>query len=202
VAKDNPRRGRRRPVWPPPGWREATSNEVARLALIDLPLKRLDRYEAACRIILGLPKDQRRALAEQILRLIAAARGNLERGHHATWQLTEIERVARKANELVLLPNAGFGQTMRRGGAKGRLLALRGIITPWLVRKPEMDANEVFNRLEEKTVTGTHDVVKEVLRRRNTPRCRTLNCREDYHIHWTHTPGTLRTLGFRRGSTA
>src|SRR5262245_28646790 len=67
-------------------------------ANVEVPLKRLATYEAVCQGILGFPADARRRIAERMLQLIADARGNLERDHRSTWQLVEIERLARKGN--------------------------------------------------------------------------------------------------------
>jgi hypothetical protein len=61
----------------------ADSAPVARLALVDLPLKRLVRYESVCRGFLGAPADPQRAIAEHVLRTIAAGR-QAERVHYAT----------------------------------------------------------------------------------------------------------------------
>ena len=51
-----------------PGWRQISGDEFALLAFIA-------RHEAVCRGILGAPADPRRAISEQMLGLIAGARG-------------------------------------------------------------------------------------------------------------------------------
>jgi hypothetical protein len=85
-----------------------------------------------------------------------------------------------------------------RGGTPGRRQALARVIQPWLRRQSDLNVDEVFNKLEEiHRRHSDHPVVNDVLRRRSDKLCRTLGCKDEYHIHWTSDAGTRRTTGFR-----
>jgi hypothetical protein len=84
-------------------------------------LERLAHYERQTQVILGVPNDPRRRIAERLARLIPVAQGNLEREHPADWQMAEIERLGLAANTLVLGPPATHGGKFHPRRQKGEL---------------------------------------------------------------------------------
>ncbi len=104
------RKTKKPPKATPPGRVFRTNAEIAEwLFRLDRRRKlvRVARREAACAEVLAQPEtDPRRPYVARMQTLLAVARGNLERGQAADWQMAEIEALAGRMNRLVLEPLA------------------------------------------------------------------------------------------------
>jgi hypothetical protein len=89
------RESKQPPKASPPAGRVPRTNNQSACSVLRLDrrrkLARVARGEAACVEILAQPEtDPRRPYVARMQTLLAEARGNLERGHHADWQMAEI----------------------------------------------------------------------------------------------------------------
>jgi hypothetical protein len=111
-------------------------------------LERLAHYERQSQVILGLPRDPRNRIAERLGPLIAAAKGNLERGHPADWQMAEIERLGLVANTMALGPLATLGHKFQSRPQKGLLWQAVAEVLPG--EPPRLSWSHVMRRVVER----------------------------------------------------
>jgi len=151
-------------------------------------LARVARYEAACAEILRQPEtDPRRPHVDRLQRLLAVARGNLERGHPADWQMAELEALGSRMNRLLLEPLAAHGRDMRRGKPKGSFSALRRVLEAYDAEHEDAAKSAVWDHLHA-LVDGEDKTIQEVLDG-------TAGCHPGSHVHWLTAAGRERATG-------
>jgi hypothetical protein len=168
------------PATPPAGRVLRTNAEIADwLFRLDRrrKLARVARYEAACAEILRQPEtDPRRPYVDRMQRLLAAARGNLERGHPADWQMAEFEALGSRMNRLFLEPLARHAKIMRQGKPKRSFSALRRVLETYHAEHDGAKFPAVWDHLIA-LADGEDKTIQEVLDG-------TAGCHPGSHVHW------------------
>jgi hypothetical protein len=166
-----------------------TSSEIADwLFTLDRrrKLARVTRIEAACAEILARPEtDPRRRYVARMQAMLATARGNLERGHHANWQMAEIEALGSRMNRALLEPLAAHGQRMRQGHPVGSYGALRRVLEAHESAHPDAPFPVVWDHLFA-LADGEDKTIQEVLDA-------SARCHPGAHVHWLDARGRDRS---------
>jgi cellobiose-specific phosphotransferase system component IIA len=170
-----------------PRGRHTTAEPVDWLRTLDRrrKLARVARCEAACTEILAQPDtDPRRRYVARMQALLATARGNLERGHHADWQMAQIEALGSRMNRAFLEPLAAHGKAMT-GRRVGSYSALRRMLEAYEAAHPGAAFPGVWEHLGG-LADGDDKTIQEVLDLSST-------CHPGLHVHWLDAQGRERS---------